>query len=372
MGVEEDAALRFVQILLVAGAGQGFDLVGVIQHDAVVADAADAGFGTHRRHAGLDARVAGDALLCLAGFPVVVDLLVRACAHAETPAAALVLVDQDDAVFFALVERTGRAGRHAGRIQAVVTDARQIHVEGVLELAEHILLDVVQVLVHAALGKLACQIVFPVRAPGDFFHGVAGDHRQRACGRRRLGQRRILQARIVVGEGLVVIVDLRQIRIGENVQQLRHAAAGFQLQLAVVQHPAAFPFLLVLPLLGIADTGLGLDVVEPDVFHALAVGPGVLTRHRAGVASDTFVQIEDKCELSTYFHGFLLIYPVHATINACRYRVVQRSCRSLTGMATDALVEVEDKGELGTNFHLSPLYSVSAPSRVELCFAFRQ
>ena len=103
----------------------------------------------------------------------------------------------------------------------MVAHARQIQVEGVLELPVHFLLDVVHVHIDAALGVFTSQIVFPVRSPGDFFHGVPAIMRKRTCCRRRLGQRRILQMRIVVGERLVVIVDLRHIRIGENIQQLR-------------------------------------------------------------------------------------------------------------------------------------------------------
>ena len=91
------------------------DAVGVVEQHAEIADAADAGLRAHRRLPGLDARVAEDALLGLAGGPVVVDLLVRAARHAHAPAAALVLVDQHDAVLLALVDRARGAGRDAGR-----------------------------------------------------------------------------------------------------------------------------------------------------------------------------------------------------------------------------------------------------------------
>ena len=107
--VEEDVELRLVQVLVVLDAGRGLDAVGVVQQHAEVADAADAGLAAHRRLAGLDARVAEDALLGLAALPVVVDLLVRAARHAHAPAAALVLVDQHDAVFLALVDGARRA-----------------------------------------------------------------------------------------------------------------------------------------------------------------------------------------------------------------------------------------------------------------------
>ncbi len=66
--------------------------------------------------------------------PVVIDLLVRAAGDAHAPAAALVLVDENDAVLLALVDRARGAGRDAGRVQAVLAQARQEHHEGVLEL----------------------------------------------------------------------------------------------------------------------------------------------------------------------------------------------------------------------------------------------
>ena len=43
------------------GAGSLFDTVGVIQQDAEIADAPDAGFGAHRWLPGLNARIAEDA-----------------------------------------------------------------------------------------------------------------------------------------------------------------------------------------------------------------------------------------------------------------------------------------------------------------------
>ncbi|EGF34433.1 hypothetical protein AAULH_14426, partial [Lactobacillus helveticus MTCC 5463] len=67
----------------------------------------------------------------LAGGPVVIDLLVGAAGHAHAPAAALFLIDQDDAVFLALVDRARGARSCAGRIEAMLAQARQIHHEGV-------------------------------------------------------------------------------------------------------------------------------------------------------------------------------------------------------------------------------------------------
>src|SRR5208282_2309945 len=107
--VEENVELRAIQITLIRLRRGLLDAIGVVQHHAEVANAPDTGLRTHGRLAGLDARVAERAFLRLAALPVVVDLLVRTGGDAHPPAAALVLVDQYDAVFFPLVDRAGRA-----------------------------------------------------------------------------------------------------------------------------------------------------------------------------------------------------------------------------------------------------------------------
>ena len=206
--IEEDRQLRLVEILLVLGARRFLDAVGVIEHDAEIADAADAGLRAHRRLARLDARIAHDALLGFAARPVVIDLLVRAARHAHAPAAALVLVDQHDAVFLALVDRAGRTGGDAGRVEAVLAQPRQIHHEGVFELAVDVLLNALEIVVLRALGEFAAENFLPVRAPLDLFHALAGDQRTRARGRHRRHFRRFLQVLVVEGERLVVVVDL--------------------------------------------------------------------------------------------------------------------------------------------------------------------
>ena len=82
---------------------------------------------------------------------------------------------------------------------------------------------------------------------------------------------------VVEGKRLVVVVNLRQIGIGEDAHQQLPLTALARLDLAVGQTmPAAVPFVLVLPFLGITDARLGLHVVEPGVLHAGATGPDVL------------------------------------------------------------------------------------------------
>ena len=216
VGVEEYVQMGLVKVLLIGRRGGRFNAVGVVEHDADVADAADAGFRAHGRLAGLDARVAENAFFRLAGGPVVVDFFIRAGRHAHPPAAAFFLVDEHHAVLFALVNGAGRAGRDARRVEAVLAQARQIHHKSVLEAPVDFLFHFMEVAVFRALGKLAAEDFLPVRAPLDFFHALAGDERARARGRRggRFGRR--LQVLVVEGERLVVIVNLRHVGIGEN------------------------------------------------------------------------------------------------------------------------------------------------------------
>ena len=93
------------------------DLVGVIKDQADVTQSSDAGLGANGGNADFDARVAEGALLGLTGLVVEVDLLVRAAGHAHPPASAAVLVDQDDAVLGALVDRARGAGGRTGGLR---------------------------------------------------------------------------------------------------------------------------------------------------------------------------------------------------------------------------------------------------------------
>src|SRR5262245_28351398 len=103
VGIEENGELRRIEVLLVPGACCLLDAIGVVEDNAQVTDAPHAGLRAYRGLAGLNARVAEDALLGFAAGPVVIDLLVRTARHAHTPAAALVLVDEDNAVLVPLV-----------------------------------------------------------------------------------------------------------------------------------------------------------------------------------------------------------------------------------------------------------------------------
>ena len=281
VGVEQDLALRHVQVLRVLDGSGLRDTIGVVEEDAQVAQAAHAGLRAHGGLADLQTRVAQGALLGLAGGVVEVDLLVGAGRHAHAPAAAGVLVHQDDAVLGALVHGARRAGGHAGGVEAVLADARQVEHEGRLDVGAHLgahgLDD--RVLLEGLHG--AAQVVVPVGTPLDGGHVLAG---QLALGARHRQGRRVLGGReqlvVLVGPRLVVVLDRGHLRIGEDVDQAAQAPAraGTQASRGGAL-PAAAPGVLVLPSLGVADTGAGLDVVEPHVLGALAVGPGLLAGH---------------------------------------------------------------------------------------------
>src|SRR5690606_6683661 len=210
--------------------------------------------GANRRKARFDAREAEGALLRLSALPVVVDLLVRAAGDAHPPAAAFLLVDEDDTVLLPLVDGAGRTGGDAGRVQAVLAEPRQVHHEGVLELAVDLLLHAVEVPVLGPLRELGAEDLFPVRAALDLLQALARDQRAGPRDRRRLRFRRAVKVLVIEGEGLVIVVDLRQVGIGEDLGQHAPLAAEARLDPAVAQPPpAAVPAVLVLPLLGIAD-----------------------------------------------------------------------------------------------------------------------
>jgi hypothetical protein len=58
----------------------------------------------------------------------------------------------------------------------------------------------------------------------------------------------------------------------------------------------------------VAAVGFGLDVVPPHVFLALGKGPGGLARHRAGLAADAAVDVEDEGELLVGIRRFVGVF----------------------------------------------------------------
>src|SRR3546814_5890263 len=82
--------------------------------------------------------------------------------HAHAPAAAFLLIDQNDAVFFPLVDGPRWARGEAGGVEAMLAQPWQIHHEGFFEVDENFLLDPFEVVIMAAILEFAAQHSFPV------------------------------------------------------------------------------------------------------------------------------------------------------------------------------------------------------------------
>ena len=108
---------------------------------------------------------------------------------------------------------------------------------------------------------------------------------------------------IVEGERFVIIVDFRQIRVGENLGKKPPFSAHPRLQATALLGPSAVPPFLVFPILGITDARLGLDIIEPSIFHAFTAGPDVFAGHRTGVTADTFIKVQDLADLCANLHA---------------------------------------------------------------------
>ncbi len=176
--------------------------------------------------------------------------------------------------------------------------ARQIHHERVFKLAIHLFLHGVEVFIGTAFAELPTQQLFPVRAADDFIHPFAADQRTWTGGRLTFTCFSGMQVLVVIGKGLVIIINARHHGIGEDFSQHGAAAPQTWRQLAVdFAYPTAFPFLLVFPGLGITYAGFGLDIVKPGIFHTFTPGPDVFTGHRTGVAANTFIQIQNHSDL---------------------------------------------------------------------------
>lgn len=112
--------MRLVEVLRILDTCCGLDAIGIVEQYAEIANPSDASLRADRRQAGLNARIAERTLFRLARCPVEIDLLVRTAGDAHPPSTAFVLVDQDDAVLLALIDRTGWTGGDATRVETVL------------------------------------------------------------------------------------------------------------------------------------------------------------------------------------------------------------------------------------------------------------
>src|SRR5262245_8910305 len=135
-----------------------------------------------------------------------------------------------------------------------------------------------------------------------------------------------MQILVLEVEGFVVVVYFGQIGIGEDTPLPSKLGAD----LAVGQAPpATLPAILVFPVLWIADTGLGLDIIEPGVFNAFARRPHILACDRAGMAADTFVEIQDFADLRADLHSAASLYKLFSA-SGLSFQSTSRILRMIT------------------------------------------
>ena len=102
----------------------------------------------------------------------------------------------------------------------------------------------------------------------------------------------------------IIIVNFRQVRVGKKISQHPPLRAHFGYNFTVrFASPATVPFLLIFPLFGIADTRFCFHIVEPCIFNAFPGGPDIFTGYGAGVAADTFIEIQHHPNLCAYSHS---------------------------------------------------------------------
>ena len=87
----------------------------------------------------------------------------------------------------------------------------------------------------------------------------------------------------------------------KDLQQFARRTAGTETELSP-HLPTALVKGLVFPLLRIANSRLGLDIIKPDVLSACSVGPDVLAGNAASMAAETLVQIQNHGNLRFNLH----------------------------------------------------------------------
>jgi len=181
----------------------------------------------------------------------------------------------------------------------VVADARQVEERQALDghhLGALLGRERVQVGVVGGVDLRATEVVVPVGA-GGHVERLAGEQRDGPRTRLVVPLRRAEELPILIGPGLVVVVDARLGRVVEDVRDDLGLAGGAQGELLIGLLPPSPVALLVLPAGGVAGTGLGLDVVPPHVLGSLALGPQVLAGHAARVAPDALVEVDHHRDL---------------------------------------------------------------------------
>src|SRR5262245_600721 len=223
----------------------------------------------------LQAREAGDALLRDPRRAPVHRLLVRAGLDALAIAAAALLVDQHDPVLGTLVDRLARTGGETGGVGAVVADPGEIEEPGPVDRQRFPL--AVEGAGDAA--RTDRDVLVQVGRVPVLVGGEVAERHLRALG--RAGARGL-------EDGLAVVQAVRPPLVRPGAPP----ADPFRVRLVEhLEEPR-------IPLARIAPVGLGLDVRPPHRLLALSEGPGRLARHRAGLAAEAAVGVEDEGELA--------------------------------------------------------------------------
>jgi hypothetical protein len=198
---------------------------------------------TGRSYRLLDSGKTEDALLGNPLHLVKINLLIGAGLHAETVAFTPLLTDQDNAIFFPLIDGCAGTGLLAGRMSAVIADARKVEKVAVRVLP-------------------STDFLLPVGTP---------------AGRLTLGPE-IGRTPIALAIEDLFVVELPGLP--------EVFVAGKLTRLGTVILEAASH---LLPVLRGSLPRLGVDRIPPHIFHPLIIAPKGLAGDGAGLTSDAFI-----------------------------------------------------------------------------------
>ena len=101
--IQKDIQLSLVQIVFVFGACSFSNTVCIVQNNAQISNTAHTGFRANRRLSSFNSGITKNTFFCFTRLPVVIYFFIRAATDTHTPATALVLINENNAVVFALV-----------------------------------------------------------------------------------------------------------------------------------------------------------------------------------------------------------------------------------------------------------------------------
>lgn len=206
----------------------------------------------------------------------------------------------------------------------MLANAWKMEHEHVLEVEERIRIEIFEIdIIHA--GRVhACQVIFPTRPPRNF-RRLTRESGSWSGSRLSCTERTCYKILVIVGPGLVVIVNGRKIRVMKYLQELLYSAACSKPQRSLLEYLSPTVFTLILPFLGIADSRLGLHVVEPHVLGTRPCGPNMLARDTTCVAADALVKIHHHGNLGSNLHTILPLWP---SGRGSPHLFASRPCRS--------------------------------------------